>query len=312
MFWHEGVVNMSKELLFVAIKTMLVVGIASSPAGPDAVSRAVFLGMIQAAAIFFLLSWGNNSPLPRHGNWGLTCAEVLAGRLSWYWAIFYPGVGFLGAVLGAGLIFATGTSAFPIVGGTNPTNTGGALTVELMIGIVIILTILDQFSARNGGARNQDANAANNINWTKESVGARPAVSAIVSGSLTAWAYLKFGIFTGSDTYTYFAGALAQQFIGDAQNPWNNGPVNNISGIWAMWIFVPLVSGIAAFLLDALFYWLHNNGYAEVSDDYGNTRRKKRVSAKVPRSNSASRSTSARQRAPAVNASGVELTSNGW
>lgn len=282
----EVVGNMSKEMLFVMVKVIFVVGIASAAAGPDAVTRACFLGLLYMASIYVGLNWGDNSLLPRHGNLGVTFAEMLAGRLSIFLFLLYWGMGLVGAVAGAAVIKLTGTSAIPVIGAPNATSVGGAWTVQFLIGIFIVLTVLDQFSALNGRARTFGKRA--NIGATKESVRARPLLYGAAAFAGVSFAFLKFGDFTGSDHFVYFGGALGQQFLGIAR-PWGQAAAASpLSGAWALYLFTPLCVGLAAFLIDWFFSWCHNNGSRRSSANYGGKRSGKKSNRSPSRSNTGS------------------------
>lgn len=312
IYWKEIVACMLKEYLFVTVKTLFIVGIASAAAGPDAVSRAIYLGAVYALSVYVGLNWGDNSPLPRHGNLGISFAELLAGRISIQFFLLYFASGLLGALSASPILERTGLSAIPTIGAPNATSIGGAFSIEFLVGFLIIYTVLDQFSVRDGGSRSHGMNA--NIGDDKESVRARPAVYGAVVFVAVSFAFLKWGIFTGSDCYTYFAGALGQHWLGVA-NPFNQAAAATpVSGAWALFMFTTCVSAIAAWGLDWLMYHLHTNGARSSSANYGSKRVNGRARGRSPKNDVPAQRSHFRNTAssPPAAGGGAGLTSAGW
>lgn len=76
-------------------------------------------------------------------------------------------------------------------------------------------------------------------------------------GFLVSLPYLKCGIFTAGNMFTYYVGALSLWNMGDksAFRTFGTG-IPPLSSIWAMWVFTPLLGAVAAHIIDSTFFWM--------------------------------------------------------
>jgi glycerol uptake facilitator-like aquaporin len=272
----EIIANMFAEGVLVMMLVTLVIGIVSAPAGPDAVSRAIFVGMVYAASIYVALNWGYNDRLPRHLTPGATMAELVRGNINWFLCLLYWAVGFLFATAGAGILFATGASAIPIIGAPNVTSIGGVFLVQFLCTLFIAFTVLDQFTTKKGklrifGGRTEPVEEDNRDerynSAYREDIGKRSAVYAIAAGLIVAFCFLKFGLFAFNG-YVYYAGALAQQFLGVA-NPWAQAGATSgdVSGAAALFILTDVLAWIVAALFEWALTWMRQDEPRLENDD---------------------------------------------
>lgn len=277
-YWKEIVANVVlKEGLAVLFVSFLLPGVVSTAPGPDPVSRAMLVGLVAALSLATMNSWGYNDRVPRHMTAGATITEwILNGHINWFLALLYLGIGFLFAVVGAAVLWSTGTSAIPIIGTPNNQWAGTAFVIQFFFTTIIALTVLDQFTTRRGrprtfkGRKPSDSPYIDPFRAYSEDVGARPFVYAMIVWLVTAFCYLKWGLFTFS-SYTYFAGALGLQFLG-CTNAFNN--VNCITsqgayvgGAAALFILTDVAAWLFAGGLNILLYRLHNNEPRLEDDD---------------------------------------------
>jgi hypothetical protein len=304
MYWREIIANMVKEGVGIILMTFLLPGFVATPVAADPVSRAIFVGFIAALSLIGVLNWGYNDRLPRHLTPGATITELLDGSINWLLALIYLGVGFLCATFGALILWGTGSSAIPIIGGPNPTSIGGAFAVQLLFTGAIALSVMDQFTTKKGEprtfhgrdaakAKEEDSNASpNNARVFREDIGARPLVYGGFVWLLVSFAFLKYGLFT-FNAYIYFAAALSSQLLG-APNAWNNeglGAVGAyVAGAAALFILTDVLAWVCAWGLNILLYVLHNNEPRAEEDDssYGQssmrrstTKVNKKISQKI-------------------------------
>jgi hypothetical protein len=240
------------------------------------VARAVFIGLIAGLSVYATLKWGYNDRLPRNLTPGATVAEFLAGRINWFLLLLYLAVGFTGATIGGALLFATGSSAIPIVGAPNNTGIGAATMIQLCFTLIIAYTVYDQKYIRGGLPRvfrkRDDSSAdqpqteidTNPNRAFQEDIAARSGVYATIVTLVVAGCYLKWGLWAFNG-YIYFAGALGLLMLGD------NGAFNNvitvgsanppaawnpILGIAAMFILMDVTAWILAMLIDFCMAWI--------------------------------------------------------
>jgi hypothetical protein len=276
-YWREVLANVVlKEGLAVLFVSFLLPGIVATAPGPDAVSRAIFVGLIAGLSIFAMLNWGYNDRLPRHMTAGATVVEFLSGNINWFLMLLYLAVGVLFSVVGASILYSTGTSAIPIIG--NHQWAGTVFVIQFFFTTAIALTVLDQFTTRRGKPRvfkQRSETPSTEIapfRAYQEDLGARPYVYGAI-------AYLKWGLWS-FNSYTYFAGALGLQFLGCGVNSWNNVDCVNstgsyVAGAAALFILTDIAAWIFAAFLNAVLYWLHNNEPRLEEDDssYGHKSR---------------------------------------
>jgi hypothetical protein len=270
----EIVVNLIKELIAVIIVSFLLPCFVSTAPGADPVSRAVFIGLIAGLSVYATLKWGYNDRLPRNLTPGATVSELLGGRINWFLALLYLAVGFVGATIGGALLYATGSSAIPIVGFPNNTSIGAATMIQLCFTLIIAYTVYDQKYIRNGlprvfrkrseqGADEPQTESNPNPNRAyQEDIGARAGVYATIVTLVVAGCYLKWGLWAFNG-YIYYAGALGLLMLGD-NGAFNNvitvgsanppAAYNSILGIAAMFILMDVLAWILAMLIDAVMY----------------------------------------------------------
>jgi hypothetical protein len=268
--------GMIKELVAVIIVSFLLPCFVSTAPGADPVARAVFIGLIAGLSVYATLKWGYNDRLPRNLTPGATVAEFLAGRINWFLLLLYLAVGFTGATIGGALLFATGSSAIPIVGAPNNTGIGAATMIQLCFTLIIAYTVYDQKYIRGGLPRvfrkRDDSSAdqpqteidTNPNRAFQEDIAARSGVYATIVTLVVAGCYLKWGLWAFNG-YIYFAGALGLLMLGD------NGAFNNvitvgsanppaawnpILGIAAMFILMDVTAWILAMLIDFCMAWI--------------------------------------------------------
>lgn len=272
----EIAVNLIKEFVAVIIVTFLLPAFVSTAPGADPVSRAIFIGLVAGLSIYATLKWGYNDRLPRNLTPGATVAEFLGGRINWLLMILYLAVGFVAATIGAALLFATGSSAIPIVGFPNNTSIGAATMIQFCFTLIIAYTVYDQKYIRNGLPRifrKRDTSSADgpqtetdtNPNRAfQEDIGARAGVYATIVTLVVAGCYLKWGLWAFNG-YIYYAGAMGLLMLGDG-GAFNNvitvgsanppAAYNSILGIAAMFILMDVAAWVAAMAFDALMYWI--------------------------------------------------------
>lgn len=276
MYMREIVAGMIKEFVLVIIVCFLLPGFVSIGAGPDPVSRAIFIGLIAALSVLAALEWGYNERLPRFLTPGAVVAAFFSGNINLWLMIAELAVGFAGATVAAGFLYGTGASAIPIIGTPNNNDLAGTFFVQLLFTMIIAYTVLDQKTTRGGYPRTfgkwpkPEAGAAlvsSPENPTpnrvyQEGFARRPYVYAAVVWLLVAFAFLKFGLWT-FNAYIYYAGALALVFLGQgaAFNNQNAGVGSFIQGAGALFILVDVLAWLLAMLIDWFMYWLHNNEY---------------------------------------------------
>jgi hypothetical protein len=270
----EITVNLIKELIAVIIVTFLLPCFVSTAPGADPVSRAIFIGLVAGMSIWAANRWAYNDRLPRNLTPGATVAEFLGGRINWFLALLYLAVGFVGATIGAALLFATGSSAIPIVGFPNNTSIGAATMIQLCFTLIIAYTVYDQKYIRKGLPRvfrKRDASTADQVQTEhdtnpnrafQEDIGAKPGVYGVIVMLVVAGCYLKWGLWAFNG-YIYYAGALGLLMLGD-DGAFNNvitvgsanppAAYNSIIGIAAMFILMDVVAWVLAMLIDALMY----------------------------------------------------------
>lgn len=277
-YWKELVANVVlKEGLAVLFVSFLLPSIVATAPGPDPVSRAIFIGLIAALSIIAMLSWGYNDRLPRHLTAGATVAEFIGGSINWFIAILYVGVGILFSVVGAAVLYASGSSTIPIIGTPNNQTIGTTFLIQFLFTIAIALTVLDQYTTRRGKPRifkqrsTSDPTGIAPFRAYQEDIGARPYVYGIIVWLIVTFNYLKFGLWS-FNSYTYFAGALGLQFLGCGINSWNNVNClvpqgNYVAGAGALFILTDVLAWIVALAINALLYRWHNNEPRLPEDD---------------------------------------------
>ena len=279
-YTREITANLVKEFLGVMFISFMLPAFAAIGAGPDPVSRAIFIGLVAGASIFATCSWGYNDRLPRHLSPGATVAQFCSGNINWFIGVLELLVGFLASLAAAGVLYATGASTVPIVGGPNRTDIAGTFFVQLFFTGLIAYTVMDQKTTKYGkpkefkkrkGGREVESTEANPIpnRVYQEDIGARPYLYGAIVFTVVSFCYLVFGLWT-FNAYIYFAAAFGVVFIGgkgkltpSIADPFNNlvpGTVSTrIGGIGALFILVEILAWGLAVLLDWLMYYLHNN-----------------------------------------------------
>lgn len=277
-YMREIVAGLIKEFVLTIIVCFLLPGFVSIGAGPDPVSRAIFIGLIAALSVLAALEWGYNERLPRFLTPGAQITAFLSGDINLWLLIAELVVGFAGATVAAAFLYGTGASAIPIIGTPNNNDLAGTFFVQLLFTIIIAYTVLDQKTTRGGYPRTfgkwpKPENKTENLVSTPENptpnrvyhegFARRPYVYAAVVWLLVAFAFLKFGLWS-FNAYIYYAGALALVFLGQggAFTNQNAGVGSYVAGAGALFIMVDVLAWILAMLIDWFMYWLHNNEYA--------------------------------------------------
>lgn len=281
-YMREIIAGMIKEFILVIIVCFLLPGFVSIGAGPDPVSRAIFIGMVAGLSVLAALNWGYNERLPRLLTPGAAIVAFLSGNINLWLLLGELVVGFAGATVAAGFLYGTGASAIPIIGTPNNNDLAGTFFVQLIFTMIIAYTVLDQKTTKDGEPRTfgkwqQKPNEATRAAGTPESpnpyrvyqegFGRRPLVYAAFVWLLVAFAFLKFGLWT-FNAYIYYAGALALVFLGQtgAFNNVSTAGGTHVSGAGALFILVDVLAWILAMLFDWLMYWLHNNEYERTNN----------------------------------------------
>jgi glycerol uptake facilitator-like aquaporin len=277
--------GMIKELVAVIIICFLLPCFVSTAPGADPVSRAIFVGLIASLSIYATLKWGYNDRLPRNLTPGATIAELFSGRINLGLALMYLIVGFVGAIVAAALLYATGSSSIPVIGYPNGTSTVAVAFIQLCFTAIIALTVYDQKYIRQGQPRvfKKRSTATSDMNQTEnnptpnrafqEDIGARPSVYAAFVMILVAGAYLKWGLWA-FNAYIYFAGGFGLRFLGDEgafANVITVGSANpptsysQVDGAWAIFLFMDIAAWLCAMCIEAGLYRL--NGMTERTSD---------------------------------------------
>ena len=278
---REIIGNSLKEFVAIILICIFTVGVAASPIGADPVSRAIFVGLVAALSYYAVLNWGYNDRLPRFLTPGAVIVELFDGSINWLLAIIFLAVGFIAAIVAAGIMYSTGSSAIPIIGTPNATDIAGVFFVQLLLTGVIALTAMDQFTTKRGKPRTfKNHNPTSNLvedndqfpndnRKYREDLGARPYVYAAAIWLIVSFSYLKYGLFT-FNAYIYMAGALGSQFLG-ASNAFNNvglgGVGNYVGGAGALFMLTDILAWVLAWGLNMLLYYLHNNEPRDEFDD---------------------------------------------
>lgn len=291
---REIFANMFKEGAAVLMMSFVIIRAAVASAGPDPFVHSLFIGFVSAVSYFVALSWGYNERLARNLTPGAVIANLLQGRLNWFLSLLTLVVGFAFATAGAGVLYASGVSTIPVIGAPNNTTTGGAFCVQFFFTLILAITVLDQFSTRNGKPRTFPkgrAPPADNVQATPtnpnplrayhEDFGRRPMVYAAIVFVFVSLGNQSWGLFVFNG-YVYYAGALAAQFLG-APDAFNNGNLGGVgapvSGAAALFILTDVLAWIVAFGVDWLLTYLHNNAKQRRADDdsnYGGERERER------------------------------------
>ena len=283
-YWREIVANVVlKEGLAVLFVSFLLPAIVSTAPGTDAVSRAIFVGLVGGLSIVVMNSWGYNDRVPRHMTVGATVTQFLEGHINWFLALLYLTIGFAFATCGAAVLYTTGSSAIPIIGTPNSQWWVTAGIIQWLFTTVIALTVQDQFTTRKGKPRvfkQRDVDGAADIapfRPYQEDIGARPLVYGGIVWLLVSVGYLKWGLWS-FNSYTYYAGALGLQFLGCGTNAWNNvncltSTGTYVAGAGALFILCDVAGWITASVVNAVLFWLHSNEPRQADDDssYGHS-----------------------------------------
>jgi hypothetical protein len=278
IYAREITASLVKEFFGVVLICVMLPQFAAAATGADPVSRAIFIGLIAGMSMFAANSWGYNDRLPRHLSPGASFAQFFSWNVNWLLLVLNLLVGFIAATCAAAILYATGSSTVPIIGGPNRTDIAGALFVQLIGTLLIAYSVLDQNTTEKGRPKvyedrtEPEENAKGDVSNPipnrayQEDISKRPWLYGAVVFLIVSFCFYAFGLWT-FNAYIYYAAGLAVIFINGGVSA-TSDPFNNIvpgvtsariAGIAAMFILVEILAWLLAFLLDWLMYRLHNN-----------------------------------------------------
>lgn len=257
--WMKVLTTAGMELVGSFLYALAIPIIAFAFTGTNFGLNGVIIGLIQGLFIASYLSWRYTAHLPQYLNWLFTTAAVVHGDMGIVTWAFYGAMQFGGAAIAWPAltgIGAVGPRAYDNVDGSvgalSAPNTAGLVFIILISYFVLAIVYLHNHRIR------QHQRGVNHF------VHHQNLITGITAAVITAVIY-QWGIFSVSQV-TYFSAALANSSF--------DLPIT-ISAPWAIFIFMPLVSGVAA----GFVHWLLWNQSGFSSEDIRENEQRNRLDA---------------------------------